>query len=294
MGAKTLAVRAGHITYEAAEILARLRARFRVFEEYAQRVLDRAGIELEVSTPFGWVMQTPPGTKHRTIRNFPMQSAGSEVLHIASIMAERRGLEVVAPVHDAIMAEAVNRGCRRCIHSTRSHDARSRRSCAAGIRITDRRSNRSTWAALPRRSRRSDVEHGHEVGGQVGTKGILQVKSNAVQFPTGDPFDDPAWNKVSKKVPRSRARKFTMFPGAWEERLTKARHLATYRVALHILYRAWRHKGEPILLANEQLADKGVTRRNKWRALAELEQLGLITVVKRQRKSPIITVLEVE
>lgn len=92
--------------YEAAEILARLRARFRVFELYAQRVLDRAGIELEVSTPFGWVMQTPPGTKHRTTRNFPMQSTGSEVLHVASIMAERRGVQVVAPVHDAIMAEA--------------------------------------------------------------------------------------------------------------------------------------------------------------------------------------------
>lgn len=106
MGAKTLAVRTGISMYEAAEILARLRARFRVFESYAQRVLDRAGIELEVSTPFGWVMQTPPGTKHRTTRNFPMQSTGSEVLHVASIMAERRGVQVVAPVHDAIMAEA--------------------------------------------------------------------------------------------------------------------------------------------------------------------------------------------
>ena len=41
----------------------------------------------------------------RTVRNFPMQSTGSEILHVACVLAERRGIEVVAPVHDAIMAE---------------------------------------------------------------------------------------------------------------------------------------------------------------------------------------------
>jgi DNA polymerase-1 len=51
-------------------------------------------------------MQAPPGTNPRTLRNFPMQSTGSEILHAACIMAERRGIPIVAPVHDAIMVEA--------------------------------------------------------------------------------------------------------------------------------------------------------------------------------------------
>src|SRR5262245_56382378 len=34
-----------------------------------------------------------------------MQSTGAEILHVACILAERRGLKIVAPVHDAIMAE---------------------------------------------------------------------------------------------------------------------------------------------------------------------------------------------
>jgi hypothetical protein len=83
-----------------------LRARFRVFEDWTKRVADRAGLDLEISTPLGWVMQCPPGINPRTVRNFPIQSAGGEILHVAGVLAERRGIRIVAPVHDAIMAEA--------------------------------------------------------------------------------------------------------------------------------------------------------------------------------------------
>ena len=67
---------------------------------------DHAGLNLEISTCFDWTMRCPSGINPRTVRNFPMQGTGAEVLHVACIMAEARGLEVVAPVHDAIMIEA--------------------------------------------------------------------------------------------------------------------------------------------------------------------------------------------
>jgi hypothetical protein len=51
-------------------------------------------------------MQCPPGINPRTVRNFPIQSTGSEILHVACVLAERRGIHIVAPVHDAIMVEA--------------------------------------------------------------------------------------------------------------------------------------------------------------------------------------------
>jgi DNA polymerase family A len=106
LGAFSLAVRTGISLYEAGEILARLRARFRVFEDWTQRVADRAGLDLEIRTPLGWVMQCPPGINPRTVRNFPIQSTGGEILHVACVLAERRGIRIVAPVHDAIMVEA--------------------------------------------------------------------------------------------------------------------------------------------------------------------------------------------
>src|SRR6516162_7373812 len=105
-GAETLAIRTGISLYEAGEILARLRARFRVFEDWTKRVADRAGLDMEISTPLGWVMRCPTGINPRTVRNFPIQSTGSEILHVACVLAERRGIRLVAPVHDAIMAEA--------------------------------------------------------------------------------------------------------------------------------------------------------------------------------------------
>jgi DNA polymerase I len=63
-------------------------------------------LDLEIGTPLDWRMQCPPGIKPRTVRNFPIQSMGAEILHVACILAERRGIEIIAPVHDALMAEA--------------------------------------------------------------------------------------------------------------------------------------------------------------------------------------------
>jgi DNA polymerase family A len=105
LGAVSLAVRTGISLVEACEILARLKARFHVFEAWAASVADHAGLDLEIGTPLGWYMQTPPGINSRTVRNFPIQATAAEVLHVACILAERRGIEIIAPVHDALMAE---------------------------------------------------------------------------------------------------------------------------------------------------------------------------------------------
>jgi DNA polymerase I len=105
LGVRSLAIRAGVSRAEAGEILARLRARFRTFEDFAASVLDHAGLRGEISTQYGWVMQCPPTINPRTVRNFPMQSTGAEILHATCILAERRGIEIVAPVHDALMVQ---------------------------------------------------------------------------------------------------------------------------------------------------------------------------------------------
>jgi DNA polymerase I-like protein with 3'-5' exonuclease and polymerase domains len=106
LGARSLAIRTGISLSDAYEILARLRTRFRGFEAYAARVIDRAGLDLEICTPFGWYMQCPSGINSRTVRNFPIQSAGAEIMHVTSILAERRAIKIVAPVHDAFLVEA--------------------------------------------------------------------------------------------------------------------------------------------------------------------------------------------
>ena len=105
LGAYTLSTNLGISLYEASEMLARLKARYRVYEKFAAGVGDYAGLNLELSTCFGWTMKCQSGMRAHTIRNYPIQSAGAEILHVACVLAERRGIEIVAPVHDALMAE---------------------------------------------------------------------------------------------------------------------------------------------------------------------------------------------
>ena len=98
-------LRTGMTRSEAHEILARLRARFHRFYDFVHSVGDHAGLNLEISTCFDWRLKCPSGSNPRTIRNFPMQAAGAMILHTACLLAERRGVEIVAPIHDAFVAQ---------------------------------------------------------------------------------------------------------------------------------------------------------------------------------------------
>jgi hypothetical protein len=95
---------------------------------------------------------------------------------------------------------------------------------------------------------------------------------------------------VPSRIKRKRQH-FIQVPWDWVERLATARYIATYRVALHILYRHWKDRGLPFTLSNGAMAIEGVSRWQKWRALQELEQLGLITIERNKRKSPKIVVV---
>jgi hypothetical protein len=57
------------------------------------------------------------------------------------------------------------------------------------------------------------------------------------------------------------------------------------------LHLNWKAHNRPFKLANGALAEIGVSRQSKWRALRALEQRGLIEVQSAPGKSPTITVL---
>jgi hypothetical protein len=106
-----------------------------------------------------------------------------------------------------------------------------------------------------------------------------------------DPFDLATLRVNSERVrqparPKKWRRQFIRVPWQWVERLQETRRVSTYRLALLLLYEHWRTGGRPILLSNIGLADEGVGRRSKWRALAELEQVGLIELKRRRRHAP--------
>jgi hypothetical protein len=102
----------------------------------------------------------------------------------------------------------------------------------------------------------------------------------------------PCFKKATKSAKKATKWKkhFVRLPWFWVERLRDARHLATHNLAYHLLYEHWRKgSGQAVALSNS--AAEGIQGRRKWRALRDLERLGLIKIECRHRKSPLVTML---
>ena len=101
--------------------------------------------------------------------------------------------------------------------------------------------------------------------------------------------DIPSRQVETPALRRRQARRQTEFitvPLSWALALAKTKRRATSMLALYVLHRAWRYKGEPVTLSNTALEEWGVSRNEKRHALAELEALGLISVDRTNRKAP--------
>jgi DNA polymerase-1 len=105
--AETLAARLGISTFEAHEMIAQHRELFAVYWRWAADWLARALDTGVLWTPMGWFCRTGiTEFNERSIVNFPVQGTGADILRIACVWAARHGLELCAPIHDAILIEA--------------------------------------------------------------------------------------------------------------------------------------------------------------------------------------------
>jgi hypothetical protein len=70
---------------------------------WSDAVVDHAMLFGSLHTVFGWHVHIGENPNPRSLRNFPMQANGAEMLRLACCLATERGIEVCAPVHDAIL-----------------------------------------------------------------------------------------------------------------------------------------------------------------------------------------------
>jgi len=94
-------------------------------------------------------------------------------------------------------------------------------------------------------------------------------------------------------------RRFTKFPGTWEEVLGKAHTSgSTYAVAIVLMHEAWKltsRGNKPVVkLTDVMLKRVHVGSRGKRSALRKLEQLKLVGVERRANRNPLVTVYFVE
>jgi DNA polymerase I-like protein with 3'-5' exonuclease and polymerase domains len=106
ISANGLACKLGVVLQEAEDLLDYHHRVFPTFWEWSDAVNDYGQIFGEIVATLGWKLQLSPSTSVRTLRNFPMQANGSEMLRAACVFAANAGVEIIAPVHDAMLIEA--------------------------------------------------------------------------------------------------------------------------------------------------------------------------------------------
>jgi DNA polymerase I-like protein with 3'-5' exonuclease and polymerase domains len=107
MQAESLAGRIGQPVIVARELLRLHRETYPVFWKWSDAAEAHGILKGTIHTVFGWKLHTLSGTVNpRMLRNFPMQANGAEMLRLACCLGIERGIEVCAPVHDALLIAA--------------------------------------------------------------------------------------------------------------------------------------------------------------------------------------------
>jgi len=107
MGPDSLALHIGKSTPYAKELLRHHKRVYQKYWDWSEHVLDTSLLFKRIPTCFGWQMRIFGGEKKegRTIKNFPCQATGAEILRVACILLVENDIKIIAPIHDAILIE---------------------------------------------------------------------------------------------------------------------------------------------------------------------------------------------
>jgi hypothetical protein len=105
MSAYGLAKRLDISTAQARDMHERHRRVFDGFWAWSDGVVNAGLCGVTLEAPLGWQMPNHARLRGPTLRNWPAQATGAEILRLAMARAHRAGLELIAPVHDAVLME---------------------------------------------------------------------------------------------------------------------------------------------------------------------------------------------
>jgi DNA polymerase I len=103
MEAESLALRIGQPPIVARGLLRAHHETYRTFWRGSDAAVDHAMLHGSLHTAFGWHIHIGENPNPRSLRNFLMQANGAEMLRLACCFATEQGIEVCAPVHDAVL-----------------------------------------------------------------------------------------------------------------------------------------------------------------------------------------------
>jgi len=136
MEAESLAVRIGQAPIVARDLLQTHRETYRAFWRWSDAVVDYAMLTGSLHTVFGWHVHVRESPNPRSLRNFPMQANGAEMLRLACCLATDLGIEVCAPVHDAVLICAPLDQLENDVAAMRAAMAQASRAVLSGFELS--------------------------------------------------------------------------------------------------------------------------------------------------------------
>ncbi|NCW40419.1 MAG: DNA polymerase I [Betaproteobacteria bacterium] len=135
MQSKSIAAGLGISVLEAERLLRAHRKTYTVFWGWVERVGTHAMLLSYLDTCFGWRLHITEFTKPTALLNHPMQSQGAEMLRLACCFLTEIGLNVCAPVHDAVLIEAAEEEIEERVRQAQVQMARASRIVLEGFEI---------------------------------------------------------------------------------------------------------------------------------------------------------------
>jgi len=107
MMSNSLACQLGKTPAHAKELIQHHKRVYRRYWGWVEEVFNSTLISRRITTCYGWSYQIlgNDAKEERTIKNFPTQATGAEILRVACILLADKGFNVVAPIHDALLIE---------------------------------------------------------------------------------------------------------------------------------------------------------------------------------------------
>jgi len=314
MGPDSLAARIGQPPIVGRQLIRLHQEAYSVFWRWSDSAVDHAMLSRSISTVFGWRVNTSPNCNPRFFRNFPMQANGAEMLRLACCLATERGIEVCAPVHDAVLIAAP-------LHRLDDDVATMREAMREASLIVLDGFELTTDVKVVRYPGRYEDPRGKEMWARVmGLIGEGPIEANvaperqnvairevfSIVSSTCKSKWDPNRFKLEHNVAQgigsvSRRKSHMMrmagmpflrgpIPMHWLHEASKLGVSALW-VGCVLWHLAGLKKTSTFLVSNLHLHRWGIDRRAKSRALKALSNAGLITVEGRGKRSPRVTIV---
>lgn len=105
MSTETFALQTGIPLIEAKMMVKAHKQRFHKYWAWNTNFIDMGLLSGKVKTNFNWQFYTGNIQRINSLKNWPMQSHGAEILRLAISMCFDDGIKVIGPIHDALLVE---------------------------------------------------------------------------------------------------------------------------------------------------------------------------------------------